>query len=119
MKHVLIVDDNQSDRLLTRSLIEKLGYVVNEVFDGDKVDHALNLFIPNLIVLDLLMPKKDGFKTLEEINQKDPNIPVIVLSCAADEYKDKVLALNARACFQKPYDAKEFMETVKRLVEEA
>ncbi len=71
MKHVLIVDDNQSDRLLTRSLIEKLGYVVYEVFDGDKVEQALNLFIPNLIILDLMMPNKDGIKTLEDINQKD------------------------------------------------
>jgi len=117
MKHVLIVDDNQSDRFLTRSLVEKLGYVVYEVFDGCKVDHALKLVTPNLIIMDLLMPNKDGFETLEEINQKGLDIPVIVLSCAGDEFKEKVLGLNAKACFQKPYDAKEFMKTVQKLVE--
>lgn len=117
MKHVLIVDDNQTDRFLTRSFIEKLGYVVHEVFDGNEVEHALKLFTPNLIILDLLMPHKDGLETLKEIYETDPSIPVIVLSCVGEEYKDKVVELNAKACFQKPYDASEFMETVKRLVE--
>ena len=118
MKHVLIVDDNQMDRFITRSFVEKMGYVVHEIFDGNEIEHALNLFSPDLIILDLLMPHKDGFETLEEIHRKDPAIPVVVLSCVAEEYKDKVDTLNAQACFQKPYDAGEFMETVKRLIEQ-
>ena len=117
MKHVLIIDDNQTDRFITRSFIEKLGYVVHEVFDGNKVEQALNLFTPNLIILDLLMPQKDGFETLELIQDKDPNLPVIVLSCAGDEHKDRVLELNAKACFQKPYEAEEFLKTVQNLIE--
>ena len=118
MKHVLVVDDNQTDRFLTRALVQKLGYVVYEVFDGSKVEHALKLVTPNLIIMDLLMPNKDGFETLEEIHQKAPDIPVIVLSCVGDEYKDKVMKLNAKACFQKPYDANEFIKTIQELVEE-
>ncbi|HTR18910.1 MAG TPA: response regulator [Candidatus Paceibacterota bacterium] len=84
---VLVAED---DSLLSSILINRFqssGFDVMGSFDGDETVDKIKSWKPGLILLDILMPKKDGFAVLEEI-KKDPacaNIPVIVLSNLGEE----------------------------------
>ncbi len=90
MKKILIVDDQLFIRELYRKQIELLENVgVLEAADGDEALCKIRVIKPDLILLDIVMPKKDGFEVLKEIHN-DPdlkNIPVVIISSHADEAK--------------------------------
>lgn len=81
MKILIAEDDNYLVNAYRVKLI-KAGYEIKIALDGNEALNALESFTPDLIVLDLVMPKKDGFATLEEIKKNDKwkNIPVIIAS---------------------------------------
>ena len=79
---VLVVED---DKFLVHAYslkLEKAGFTVQIANDGEQALEVLPTFMPDLIILDLVMPRKDGFATLTEIKQQDAykNIPVLVAS---------------------------------------
>ena len=116
MKHVLIVDDNRSDRFLIGTFIQKLGHVVHDIVDGIHVEETLAKFRPDLIILDLYMPIKEGIETLVDLQAQAPEIPVIVMSSDGDLYQDQVLTLGAKHCIQKPFEPEEFRSVVNSLL---
>lgn len=81
MKILIAEDDNYLVNAY-RVKLTKAGYEIKIALDGNEALNALESFAPDLIVLDLVMPKKDGFATLEEIKKNDKwkNIPVIIAS---------------------------------------
>lgn len=96
MTKILIAEDDQFIANAYRVKFEKVGFEVYIAIDGEEAISSLESFAPDLIILDLVMPKKDGFATLEEIkaNPKYATIPVIVtsnLSQATDFEKAKSL----------------------------
>lgn len=99
MKKILIVEDDEflGDTLQTK--FQKAGYDVKFVNDGAKVMDTFKTFVPNLILLDLLMPVKDGFLLLEELkaDSKYKSIPVVVISnVKSNEDITKVKKLGAK-----------------------
>jgi two-component system phosphate regulon response regulator PhoB/two-component system alkaline phosphatase synthesis response regulator PhoP len=98
MAKVLVVED---DRFLTsayRAKLSKSGYEVQMAGDGEEALTVLQQFHPDIILLDLVMPRKDGFATLEEIRQQSElkDIPVIVASnLGQKEDIDKARGLGA------------------------
>ena len=89
---ILIVEDEVRLRFLLRDYLKKDGFTVLEASDGEE---ALNIFSQNnvnLIVLDVMMPKLDGFSAYKEI-KKIENIPTIILSARIEEY-DKLLGFE-------------------------
>jgi len=79
---ILIVED---DRFLTKLLslrLERNGFEVEASFDGEEALEKIKKQSPDLIVLDLILPKKDGFEVLEELKKinKGKKIPVLILS---------------------------------------
>ena len=98
MSKVLVVED---DRFLTsayRAKLTKSGYEVQMAGDGEEALQILQQFHPDIILLDLVMPRKDGFATLSEIKQQASlkNIPVIVASnLGQKEDIDKAMGLGA------------------------
>lgn len=98
MPKILVVEDDRFLISAYRAKLEKSGYEVQTASDGDEALAILKTFTPEAILLDLVMPKRDGFSTLEEI-KKDPrisNIPIIVTSnLGQKEDIDKAMALGA------------------------
>jgi len=97
-KRILICEDEPDMRNILKSMVESADYEVLEAEDGEKgVDVAFQK-IPDLILLDLKMPKMDGFEVLEKLkyNPATQNIPVIILS-NLDQEQDisKAKALGA------------------------
>jgi CheY-like chemotaxis protein len=125
--HILLVEDNEGDILLTTDALEE-GKIINKVSvvkDGKLAIDFLNnkepyadAEIPNLILLDINLPKKNGHEVLKYIkgSEKFRHIPIIMLTTSSSE-KDIHEAYNHYAnCFiTKPVDVDEFMEAVTKI----
>lgn len=81
-KKILVVEDDKFLGTAYRAKISKAGFDFRLAEDGEEAVKILGEFTPDLILLDLILPKKDGFTVLEEIkaNEKWKNIPVIIAS---------------------------------------
>ena len=104
MKKILIVEDDNYLTNAYRVKFTKVGFEVKNAFDGDEALDLLKTFMPDLILLDIIMPNKDGFATLTEIkaNEKWKNIPVILASnLGQKEDIDRGIRLGATDFFIK------------------
>lgn len=104
MKKILVVEDDNFLANAYRVKLTKAGFEIKNAFDGNEAISALQAYIPDLILLDIVMPKKDGFATLEEIkkNEQLKNIPVIIASnLGQKEDRDRGEKLGASDFFVK------------------
>src|ERR1700704_1355475 len=81
---VLVVDDEQDIRELLRTLLERAGYEVAEAADGGEALRQLYSTPPDAVILDVSMPKMDGWQTLERIREVS-TVPVLMLTAASAE----------------------------------
>lgn len=119
MKKILIADDEHKIVMTLEYAFKKAGYEVFIARDGSEVLEILKEQIPDLILLDIMMPNVDGYTTLSEIkkNEKFQDIKVIFLSAKAGENDiQKGLELGADAYVTKPYSIKKLLEKVEELV---
>ena len=99
---VLICDDEPSIRLLYRTAIEREGIAVDEAGDGVEPLEVAGRNPPDLVILDLYMPRRDGLAALPDLRRACPRAVVLVVSAhAAVEVFDKSRARGANACFDK------------------
>ena len=109
---ILIADDEPEIRSLLRLYLENEKYEIIEAEDGQQALELLRSQQPALCILDIMMPKLDGYHVLQEL-RKESNIPVLILS-AKDADSEKILGLNLGA---DDYLAKPFnpLEAVARV----
>ena len=99
---VLVCDDEPSIRLLYRSAIEREGIAVDEAADGVELLEVAGRNPPDLVILDLYMPRRDGMAALPELRRACPKAVVLVVSAhAAVEVFEQSRARGANACFDK------------------
>ena len=112
MAKVLVVDDEQKIRAVIREYAEWNGYEVTEATNGMEAVEFCRLNDYDVIVMDVMMPKLDGFSTVKEI-KKTKDIPVIMLSARAEEY-DKLFAFEVGVddYMIKPFSPKELMARI-------
>jgi len=112
MAKVLIVDDEQKIRAVIREYAEWNGYEVSEATNGMEAVEFCKQNDCDVIVMDVMMPKLDGFSTVKEI-KKTKDIPVIMLSARAEEY-DKLFAFEVGVddYMIKPFSPKELMARI-------
>ena len=110
---ILIVDDDTNIAELISLYLTKECYETKMVHDGESALRELQLFQPNLILLDLMLPGIDGYQVCREVRTKS-QVPIIMLS-AKGEVFDKVLGLELGAddFIVKPFDTKELVARVK------
>jgi len=105
-RKILIVDDEEMIRKLLRILLDKLGYEVKEAADGQQAIEELSKDVFDLLICDILMPKKDGWEVIKEAksNSKSKNMRVILLT-VKDEDSDvfKGYDLGANYYMTKPF----------------
>jgi twitching motility two-component system response regulator PilH len=117
-KKILIIDDSETNNILIRSLFEeKLGYEVVALNSSLKVLEKVKKYMPDIILLDLMMPYKDGFEVLSELksNAYTKNIPVVIVS-AKQEEEDIAKARNYGAVdyIRKPIGNNSLVEKVEK-----
>ena len=118
-KEILIVDDDKNICEVIKLYLQKEGYKVTLAYDGQAGIEAYERSTPSLVVLDIMMPRKDGWEVLKQI-RKSSAVPVIMLT-AKGETIDKVLGLELGAddYIVKPFDPKEFIARVKAVMRRA
>ena len=111
---VLIVEDEKSIVDILRFNLEKEGYAVHAAYDGEAgLEMALGLN-PDLVLLDVMLPKMIGFDVCRTLRERGSSVPVIILT-AREEEADKVLGLEIGAddYITKPFSMRELMARVK------
>lgn len=113
---ILVVDDEASIRRILETRLSMIGYIVVTAADGEE---ALTLYkkeSPNLIILDIMMPKLDGYGVCQEI-RKDSDIPIIMLTALGD-VADRItgLELGADDYVVKPFSPKELEARIKAIL---
>ena len=113
---ILIVDDDSNIAELISLYLMKECYETKIVGDGEAAIAAVESFEPDLILLDLMLPGKDGYQVCREVRTKHQT-PIIMLS-AKGEIFDKVLGLELGAddYMEKPFDSKELVARVKAVL---
>ncbi|MBU4538045.1 MAG: response regulator [Weeksellaceae bacterium] len=120
MKKILIADDEHKIVMTLEYAFRKAGYEIFIARDGSEVLDILKTQIPDIILLDIMMPNVDGYTTLSEIrkNKNLENVKVIFLSAKTGENDiKKGLALGADAYITKPYSIKKLTEKVEELLQ--
>ncbi len=113
---ILIVDDDENIAELISLYLTKECFETMIVGDGESALSAVDSFVPNLILLDLMLPGIDGYQVCREVRAKQQT-PIIILS-AKGEVFDKVLGLELGAddFMEKPFDSKELVARVKAVL---
>jgi len=119
LKKILIVDDNLEIKKTLSMRFEIEGYSVMAAQDGEEALSLIKKDKPDLIILDLMIPKIDGFEICRmlKFNDKLKNIPIIVLSALDnDEDRQKAIKNGADECFIKPFDLGLLTTKIKSLI---
>ena len=110
---VLIADDEKEIRNLLRLYLENDGFTVTDVASGEEVADAMDSFKPDIVLLDVMMPGKDGIHVLKDIREVS-NVPVMIISARTAD-AERILGLNVGAddYICKPFNPLEVVARVK------
>jgi two-component system, chemotaxis family, chemotaxis protein CheY len=117
-KKVLVVDDDTSLQETLEAILDFEGYEVTVARDGLEALARLDETMPQLILLDLMMPRMDGYAFAEELAQRGlrPRIPILILT--ADGRADqKAQRVGAEGYLEKPFDVMTLLDKVSRLMD--
>jgi len=114
---ILLVDDEPSITELARMYFERDGFRIQEASDGESALEAAVKHKPALIVLDVMLPKVDGFDVCRRLRSAGNDVPIIMLT-ARDEDIDKILGLELGAddYLTKPFNPRELVARVKAIL---
>ena len=114
---VLVVDDEQSIVTLLKYNLETAAYIVDVAYDGEEALKKVKEVKPELIVLDVMLPKKDGIEVCKTIRSDKNLVPILMLTAKDDEF-DRVLGLELGAddYMTKPFSPREVVARVKAIL---
>ena len=117
---ILLVDDEPSILQLARMYLERDGFHLQEARDGEAALEAVTRLRPALVVLDVMLPKLDGFEVCRRLRAANNNVAIIMLT-ARDEDIDKILGLELGAddYLTKPFNPHELVARVKAILRRA
>ncbi len=122
--YILIVDDDPDLVETVSMLLESKGFEVGKAYDGIEAEDAIKKRRPDVLVLDVMMPRKNGYQLCKELksNQWTKDIPVIMLTAVGDAVPTTsyshadAMTLEAEDFIPKPVDAQTLVEAVERLL---
>lgn len=116
---ILIADDEQNIVISLEFLMKREGFDVSIAVDGEEAIERIRSELPDLVLLDVMMPKKSGFEVCQEI-KRDPalkSVRILMLTAKGrDTEVAKGLALGADAYMTKPFSTKELVERVRSML---
>ena len=123
MANILIIDDNYDFRKLFREVLEQSGYDVYEAGDGEEGISAYKDNNIDLVITDMIMPKKEGLETMIELRRDFPLVKIIAMSGDGFEapmnYLDGAKLLGgATRAFIKPFSMEDMLEAIGEVLSE-
>jgi len=121
MAHILVIDDDEQFRAMLVQMLTQDGHQVAIAADGEEGLRLIGQAAPELIITDILMPKKDGMDLLLELDRADSPIPVIAVSggrrsITAEFNLDSATLLGARAVLAKPFTRTDLRQAVANVL---
>ena len=119
MPNIVIADDYEDNRELLRLILEPAGYRISEARDGRECVARVRAELPDLVMIDLLMPEMSGWQVLSELRSdartsKIPCVAITAFAAASDE--ESARAAGFDDYLSKPYNAKDLLNIVARLL---
>ena len=116
-KTVLVVDDDQEILGAIRAVIENKGYRVLTATDGNAGLSAAEREQPDLVIVDMMMPRKSGFLVLEKLKSRQKTMPKVIMITANEGGRHRAYAemLGVDDYIRKPFAMDRLMESVRRL----
>ncbi|MDA3822169.1 MAG: sigma-54 dependent transcriptional regulator [Bacteroidales bacterium] len=117
-ENILVVDDDQDFRWVVGNILQENGYKVTQAQDGEEALNLLEKFVPDLLLVDYRMPKRDGISVSVDIKKIIPELPIIMITAYA-EINSAVEAMKAGIYdyITKPINNEELFFTIKRALE--
>ncbi len=115
MSKILIADDNKQITSILEEYAKKEGYTVIVAFDGNEATDKFQQEQPDIVLLDVMMPKKDGFEVCRDI-RKTSNVPIIMVTARGEDF-EKIMGLDIGAddYIVKPFSPSEVMARVRAI----
>ncbi len=117
--NILIVDDSSFITLFCRQALEKSGFqVIGEAYDGEEAVGLAIKYSPDVIIMDIALPKKNGFEATKEILEVLPEIKVLAISALDEDWiREKALQAGCFDFMAKPFEAVQLIHQIENLVE--
>ncbi|MDR4505416.1 MAG: response regulator [Candidatus Scalindua sp.] len=115
MPTILVVEDNKNQQLLYEEELQREGYTIVTAFDGKDAIEKVKEKPPDLIILDINMPRMDGIETIGKILSQHKQIPIII-NTAYGSYKSSFMTWAADAYIVKSSDLSELKDKIKELL---
>ena len=120
MFHILVVDDDKNTRMYFQAVLEKNGYTSSIATDGEEALEILSREHVDLVVLDIMMPRMDGYEFTKTLREGDNNLPILMVSAKQlPTDKNKGFAVGTDDYMTKPVDQDEFLYRIKALLRRA
>jgi DNA-binding response OmpR family regulator len=119
-KYVLVVDDDPDLVETIGIMLESKGFEIGKAYDGVEAEEAIKKRRPDLMILDVMMPRKDGYQLCKELKQNSATkgIPIIMLTAVGDAVPSTTythregMSMEAEDYIEKPVDTKKLLESV-------
>ncbi len=120
MFHILVVDDDKNTRMYFQAVLEKNGYTVTVAKNGEDALLAMDREHIDLVVLDIMMPKMNGYEFTRELRECDNYLPILMVSAKQLPIdKNKGFAVGTDDYMTKPVNQDEFLYRIKALLRRA
>lgn len=120
MFHILVVDDDKNTRMYFRAVLESGGYTVSVAENGEAALDVMDKEHVDLVVLDVMMPKMDGYEFTKTLRECDNNLPILMVSAKQMPVdKNRGFAVGIDDYMTKPVDQDEFLYRIKALLRRA
>jgi len=119
VKTVLLVEDNEDNLLVYRTILEHVGYRVIEARDGEEGIECAHSSHPDIILMDISIPKIDGWEATRRLKSDDEtrDIPVVALTAhALEEDREKALLAGCDGYLAKPVEPRRVVQEVRRFI---
>ena len=114
---ILLIDDNDNERTIIRKMLESGGHEVREATGGDDGLVQFGALAPALVLCDLMMPDKDGFATMADIQSLNPATKIIAMSgvwYGPADHQAMAKSLGLKAVIEKPFTLTQLLDLVSR-----
>ncbi len=115
MTTILLVEDDKNQRLLYEQELRHEGYEVVTASDGKEAIEKVQEQLPDIVIMDINMPKMDGIEAMGRILSKNKKVPVVI-NTAYSNYKDSFMSWAADAYIVKSSDLSELKNTIKEIL---
>ena len=117
-KTILLADDDASVRMMVGRLLDAENYNVLFARNGREAARRFKADPPDLVLLDLNMPEKDGWEAFEEMCEVNPMLPIIIITASPYEY-ERAVQLGADALMEKPLNLSLLLKSIRELLAES